>query len=273
MSRAAGLGLRLALLLALGGCSTGERLGTLEHRAAELRVAVEALEARLDAQGGLEERLRALEQASGKPAQPATQPAPLARGADDPAALAARVEQLALRVAALEARRRAATQAEPAGPEAIPVPREQAPAPGAALEPVSLGSGELVLARIAGQLERLRLAGIEAPRRREEYEADPVLAQRHEAAFGRKLGDDEPWRRARDRLGALLEGAAPRLRYPPGGPRRTTERGLLVVLEGKDGQDLNAALVAEGLALAADETYLAQERAARAAHRGLFAAD
>lgn len=248
----------LAACLLASGC-VGSRLDSLEAKLTNQALELSALQAR--------------EEGSQVPVEL------FARSLKEPedlrpelAALRLRVAQLEVQLASLEDRLRATPEAAPADPKEVMIPRpgqRAAPKAGAEIEVLSVGAGDLLLGRVEGELERLTLSGVEAPLRSEAYRTQPELAERHREAFGpTRLAGDRAWRESRDWLFARVRGRRFRLRY---GRRGRAPDGSLSVLLSADSKDLNAELVAAGLALAKGKTYRAEERAARAAQRGLFA--
>jgi len=247
----------LGLLAATSGCVGGR---------------VDALEAKVTNQALELSALRAREQSSQVPVEL------FARSLQEPPDLQPELEALRARVAKLEIelanlRDRPPATLPPAteGPRDVLIPRpgqRPAPKPGAEIEVLSVGAGDLLLGRIDGELERLTLAGVEAPLRTEDYSANPALEARHREAFGAaSLRDDRAWTQSRDFLFARVKGKRFRLRYSR---RGRAADGSLSVLLNDGSSDLNAELVAAGLALAKDKTYRVEEQAARAANKGLF---
>lgn len=252
------LGLPLLGLLAVAPGCVGARLDSLEAKLTSQALELSALRARAQSsEVPVELYARALEQ-----------PADLA---PELAALRARVAKLEAELAALSDRPAGTPAGEPEPAKDVLIPRPgQRPAPkaGAEIEILSVGAGDLLLGRVEGELERLTLAGVEAPLRSAAYRANPELEERHRAAFGAALlADDRAWTQSRDFLFAKVRGKRFRLRY---GRRGRAADGSLSVLLNEGSLDLNAALVAAGLALAKGKTYRSEEQAARAAKRGLF---
>jgi hypothetical protein len=246
----------LGLLAASPGC-VGARLDALEAKVTNQALEITALRAR--------------DQSSEVPVEL------FARSLERPADLQPEIEALRTRVAKLETElailrdRPPSTTDDAPPPKDVLIPRPgQRPAPeaGAEIEILSVGAGDLLLGRISGELERLTLAGVEAPLRSEAYPANPSLQERHQAAFGAgSLLGDRAWSQSRDYLFAKVRGKRFRLRYARRG--RAADGSLSVLLN--DGSlDLNASVVAAGLALAKGKTYQSEEKAARASKRGLF---
>ena len=154
----------------------------------------------------------------------------------------------------------------------IPQPNgKQPPKGGQVVEVLSVGAGDLLLGRVGGELERLTLAEVEAPRRPEEYDQDPARRARHAVAFGEAaVASDVAWRQSRDFLFERVRGKTFALHYAGGRAQRSLDGSLPIVLRLED-QDLNAELVAAGLAVARSATYRSHEEAARKGRKGLFA--
>tara|TARA_R110002072_G_scaffold24507_1_gene83270 strand:+ start:81 stop:857 length:777 start_codon:yes stop_codon:yes gene_type:complete len=248
--------LLLGLLASTTGCA-GARLDALEAQVTNQALELSALRARKESsEVPVELFARSLKE------PPDLQP--------ELAALRARVAKLELELANLRDRP-PTTEVDPGAPKDVLIPRpgqRPAPKPGAEIEVLSVGAGDLLLGRIGGELERLTLAGVQAPLRSEDYRANPSLEVRHREAFGAaRLSDDRAWSQSRDFLFAKVQGKRFRLRYAR---RGRAADGSLSVLLNDGSRDLNAELVAAGLALAKGERYRAEEKAARAARQGLF---
>lgn len=249
----------LGLACGLSGCA-GQRLDSLEARVADQTLELRALRARdAGTKVPVEVYARSLKE-----------PAPDLR----PELEALRIQILRLEAELADLRNRrpsTAIQDPPAvGEVLIPRPGQRvAPRAGVEIEVISVGAGNLLLGRVAGELERLTLAGVDAPRRTEEYREDPSLKARHAAAFGLAcVESDTGWALSRDFLFARVRGKRFALRYARRG--RATDGSLSVILS-EGSTDLNAALVSAGLAVAKGDTYRRQEAEARKAKRGLFA--
>ena len=258
----------LLALLALSGC-VGHRIDPLEARLAEQRVKLRSLQLKVEE----------LERAGVVPLQPAPsrlpnpgELAPVELPAVELAALRGRVTLLERALAAHEAKALVREPDPRAGKLLIPRPGQRAaPAPGSEVEILSVGAGDLVLGRIRGELERLTLAGVDAPLRGEDYAEDPERRVRQAAAFGAEVvKGDEAWQLSQEFLFRRVRGKRFSLRYARSQAVRAPNGSLSVVL--MDGpSDLNAEIVAAGLALAEGPAYRAQEAQARLEQRGLFA--
>ena len=239
-----GRGAALLSLALLGGCATVEDVGMVEHRVADLALELDRLESRVDQLVGLERRLAALEQAAGVPRPPA--PAEAERDLARDASLAElrvrleRVEQALVSEGGGEGTPRPDRRV-------VPLPKIAAPPAGSAVQVMALDGGDTLLGRVAGKPWRLRLAGVSAPQRAEAYVEDPALRQAHPAASGR-APTEEDWRRSRDFSAKLVDEGGWTLRYPPGGPSKDRDDGLLVVLE-REGSSLNERIVASSIRL------------------------
>lgn len=257
MSRRLASAVLLGLLAAASGC-VGGRLDALETKVTNQALELSALRAR--------------EQGSQVPvelfARSLKEPPDLQPELD---ALRARVAKLEIELANLRDRPPTSGAPEAETPRDVLIPRpgqRPAPKPGAEIEVLSVGAGDLLLGRVEGELERLTLAGVEAPLRSEDYSAKPTLQARHREAFGAaNLSDDRAWTQSRDFLFSKVKGKRFRLRYAR---RGRAADGSLSVLLNAGSHDLNAEVVAAGLALAKGKTYQVEEEAARTAARGLF---
>lgn len=261
------------LVLLLTGCAASSARDDLEARLVQLEVQLGALERRIDEPAVVLERVEALEAVLAVPQSP-------------DADLVARVAALEAQVGELLAERvrrpqasdpdRAAARADPArDPVTIPSapPGTAGPvAVGKNTEVLSAGSGELLLVRTAGGLQRVQLLGIEAPERAEVYATQAEVRQRHVEAFGAQaITDDAAFEASRAHLEKLIQGPVVLTR-----PTEATASYVRVPLETGGELDVNAAMVRDGYALprpdhprAAEFEALAAE--ARAEKRGLFA--
>jgi len=273
----------LASSLLLTACVT-----PVETKVAELEVRVQSLTDRLDSVGADRDRLiSALEQGVGAEA---TARARSDQQVETLATLEARVlkltaelEEVRQRVATLEGvdqegmdrNRQGPPVTISGGPEGA---RGAPPAGGQPLKVLSVGTGSLVLLQGAGgSLERVELAGVDAPLTTEEYADQPSVRERHARALGRRPKGYADWEASRAHLEAMLLEKKVTLSYPKA-ERRSQAAGLWAYLEIEGTQeDVNAAMIRDGFALASSgheraATYLELEEQARAAKKGLFAA-
>ncbi|MBL4843952.1 MAG: hypothetical protein JKY65_00380 [Planctomycetes bacterium] len=256
--------LAVAILALLSGC-VAQRLDSLEARVVEQRVELRSLR----------DKLADLE-ATRDQATEVLPPSAVPEERPEVAVLHARITLLEQALEDLKrgAKEPAAREFDPHAKELL-IPHEgqtAAPAAGAEVEILSVGSGDLVLGRIRGELERLTLAGVDAPLRPEGYVEDPNRRVRQAAAFGAaSVKSEEAWRKSREFLFQRVRGKKFKLRYArPRGARAPNGSLSVVLVDGRI--DLNAAVVAAGLALASGPAYRAQEAEARLEKRGLFAA-
>lgn len=256
------------LLLLLGaGCATDH-----SARFIELEAAIARLETRIDRLAGQGKRIDALE-------------AVLARPARDPlldrlALQEARLLALEKRLRGLESGKPGTTHRARDGVVTVRMPKDQRTPPpraGSPIQVLTVGSGRLLLIRHRKRLFRVELAGVEIPRRGEEYAGDAALKTRHAKRF-RRLSGDAAWKASRRHLEQLLKaGGEVRLAYPEGGRRR--KGSLKAYLELKRAgrtRDLNAAMIEDGYALASADpharstVYQRLGKQARGAARGLL---
>jgi endonuclease YncB( thermonuclease family) len=265
-------------LLAAAGCSSAPP----DHaaRLAELEVAVDLLRQRVEGLSTDRPRLEALETALAVSpreelfeARLALLEAGLLRLDERIGALAGRLDEMEQsRERPQRGRRFVTIEGDPS--RGLPPPRSDE-----AVKVLTVGSGSLLLVRGSQGLERIVLLGVDPPRRVEEYTEEPALRVRHEEALARRLDSDEPWESSRRHLESLLgEESEVKLVYARQGPRRSASGAILAYVERQSGgevQDVNAAMIRDGFALAAGEhdrrsAYLTLEREARAEGRGLF---
>ncbi len=295
-ARSARLALCVPILFFLAGCRPTPR--PVEDRVLDLELALSRLDQRLAA-------ATTAEIGSGTLGLTKVPPAP----EPDPRA-DERVVDLEARLSALEAQvgllaellrqtegrpldprpagpRRIGTDAPaPAGPrvtfiDAAPAGRAPPPA-GQPVEVLAAGAGDALLVRGPAGLEKVVLAGVEAPLTAQAYTTDAAARERHTARLSpAAIASDAAYERSRARLEALVAGGRATLVYPPGGPVR--RGGALVARVTVPGStptdppvDLAEWMAREGLVLAGEgdaerapalETL---ESEARAAGRGLF---
>ena len=277
------LNLVVSCLLLSWGCATPDDQAQL----IEQEIALGRLERRLDDLAALGERVQLLEKSLAAP--------PKEAGPDD---LSARLEALEVALSALEGKVGVLrTPPPPESPGSLLLPPARGvqpeplatfeappskasrplPPPDMELQALTLGSGSELLVRSEGGLEQLRLIGLETPLQGAVYARVPKVLLRHQAAFGRSLGEDQAWRASREHLEALLAGATLSLSFAE---RRGDVIYAFVQVRSPAGValDLNAAMIRDGFALATGghrraSAYRMLEREARAAERGLFSSE
>lgn len=285
-----------AVLLLLAGCAPKPR--PLEDRLVDLELALSRLDSRLH-----EATLAPVGSGAGGLATRAPVPEPDPRADERVVDLEARLSALEAQVGLLaellrqtegrplDARpagpRRIGTDAPPpAGPrvtfiDAAPPGRAPPPA-GQPVEVLAAGAGDALLVRGPAGLEKVVLAGVEAPLTAQAYSTDAAARERHTARLSPAVvASDAAYERSRARLEALVAGGRATLAYPPGGPvRRGGALAARVTVPGATPTDpvvdLAEAMAREGLVLAsegdAERTPALEtlESEARAAGRGLF---